>query len=91
LEKANIIINKNMLPSDKDPEKPAGIRIGVQELTRIGMKGSEMREIAALIARVVIGGEDENRIKDEVLALRGGFQHIHYCSDDGDAYAFPAT
>ncbi|MEA1997936.1 MAG: serine hydroxymethyltransferase, partial [Euryarchaeota archaeon] len=37
LEKANIIINKNMLPSDKDPEKPAGIRIGVQELTRIGM------------------------------------------------------
>ena len=89
LEKANIIINKNMLPSDKDPEKPAGIRIGVQELTRIGMKGSEMREIAALIARVVIGGEDENRIKDEVLALRVGFQHIHYCSDDGDAYAFP--
>ncbi|MGB3458970.1 MAG: serine hydroxymethyltransferase [Halobacteriota archaeon] len=89
LEKANIIINKNMLPSDKDPEKPAGIRIGVQELTRIGMKGSEMREIAALIARVVIGGEDENRIKDEVLALRAGFQHIHYCSDDGDAYAFP--
>lgn len=89
LEKANIIINKNMLPSDKDPEKPAGIRIGVQELTRIGMKESEMREIAALIARVVIGGEDENRIKDEVLALRAGFQHIHYCSDDGDAYAFP--
>nr|QNO55581.1 serine hydroxymethyltransferase [Methanosarcinales archaeon ANME-1 ERB7] len=89
LEKANIIINKNMLPSDKDPEKPAGIRIGVQELTRIGMKGSEMREIAALIARVVISGEDENRIKDEVLALRAGFQHIHYCSDDGEAYAFP--
>lgn len=91
LENANIITNKNMLPSDKDPEKPAGIRIGVQELTRIGMKESEMREIAALIARVVIGGEDENRIKDEVLALRKDFQHIHYCSADGDAYAFPST
>lgn len=89
LEKANIIINKNMLPSDNDPEKPSGIRIGVQELTRIGMKGSEMKEIADLIARVVIGGEDENRIKDDVIALRAGFQHIHYCSDDGDAYAFP--
>jgi glycine hydroxymethyltransferase len=91
LEKANIIINKNMLPSDKDPEKPAGIRIGVQELTRIGMKESEMREIAALIARVVIGGEDESRIKDDVLVLRKDFQHIHYCSGDSDAYAFPAT
>jgi len=55
------------------------------------MEGSEMREIAALMARVVIGGEDENRIKDDVLVLRKDFQHIHYCSDDGDAYAFPAT
>jgi glycine hydroxymethyltransferase len=89
LEKANIIINKNLLPSDKDPEKPAGIRIGVQELTRLGMMESEMIEIASLLERAVIGAEDENRIKEEVIELRTGFQHVHYCSDGGDAYAFP--
>jgi len=83
LEKANIIINKNLLPSDKDPEKPAGIRIGVQELTRLGMKESEMMEIASLLERAVIGAEDENRIKEEVIELRTGFQHVHYCSDGG--------
>jgi len=91
LEKANIIINKNMLPFDKSPEEPSGIRLGVQELTRIGMKESEMREIAAFIKRVVIGGEDENRVKKEVIELRKGFQHVQYCFDGEDAYKFPAA
>ncbi len=89
LERANIIINKNLLPSDKDPDKPSGIRLGVQELTRIGMKGSEMKEIASLITRVVIAKADVNKVKDEVKALRKGFQDAMYCFDGKDAYKFP--
>jgi len=89
LEKANIITNKNMLPFDKTPEAPSGIRLGVQELTRIGMKESEMREIASFMKRVVMGEEDENRVKEEVIELRKGFQHVQYCFDGEDAYKFP--
>ena len=89
LERANIITNKNLLPSDKDPEEPTGIRIGVQELTRIGMKESEMREIASLIGRVIIANADETKVKEDVIALRKGFQHVQYCFDGKDAYKFP--
>ncbi len=89
LEQANIIINKNLLPSDKDPDKPTGIRLGVQELTRIGMRQSEMREIASLITRVVRAKADVNKIKDEVKELRKGFQEVKYCFDGKDAYKFP--
>lgn len=89
LERANIIINKNMLPSDKDPAEPTGIRLGVQELTRIGMKESEMKEIASLIGRVVIAKEGENKVKEEVIELRKDFQHVQYCFDGKDVYKFP--
>jgi len=89
LELANIIINKNLLPSDRDPDKPTGIRLGVQELTRIGMKQSEMKEIAALIERVVRGKADVNTIKAEVQELRKDFQDAVYCFDGEYAYKFP--
>jgi glycine hydroxymethyltransferase len=89
LERANIITNKNLLPSDEDPEDPTGIRLGVQELTRIGMKESEMREIASLIGRVIIANADETKVKEDVIELRKGFQHVQYCFDGKDAYKFP--
>jgi glycine hydroxymethyltransferase len=89
LELANIIINKNLLPSDRDPDKPTGIRLGVQELTRIGMKQSEMQEIAALIVRVVRGKADVDAIKAEVQELRKDFQDAEYCFDGKYAYKFP--
>jgi glycine hydroxymethyltransferase len=89
LERANIIINKNLLPSDKNPDKPTGIRLGVQELTRLGMMESEMKEIASLIERVVRAKTDLNEIKDEVKELRAGFQDAKYCFDGSGAYKFP--
>ncbi len=89
LEQANIIINKNLLPADTNPDKPTGIRLGVQELTRIGMKESEMKEVAALIKKVVIEGKAENTIKDAVIEMRKGFQDVQYCFDGKDAYKFP--
>jgi glycine hydroxymethyltransferase len=59
LESANIILNKNIIPDDKeDPENPRGIRLGVQEMTRYGMKEEEMKKIARLIKEVILDGED---------------------------------
>ena len=49
LEKANIILNKNIIPGDGiNPRNPRGIRIGVQEMTTD----------AAGIAGVWVGGAD---------------------------------
>ncbi|MCK4592248.1 serine hydroxymethyltransferase [Candidatus Parcubacteria bacterium] len=80
LEEANIILNKNIIPKDsKNPENPTGIRLGVQEMTRYGMKEEEMKKIAELIKKVILDKEDIEIIKDEVIEFRKKFQEINYC------------
>jgi len=83
LESANIITNMNLLPWDTKPMNPSGIRLGVQELTRIGMKEGEMTDVAKFIKKVVIDKEDLKKVKEEVIEFRDGFQSIHYCFNDG--------
>jgi len=80
LEEVNIILNKNVLPGQKvDPIHPTGIRIGVQEMTRFGMKEREMEEIAKFMKKTLIDKEDPKKIKREVINFRKNFQKIHYC------------
>ncbi|ACP38332.1 Glycine hydroxymethyltransferase [Sulfolobus islandicus M.14.25] len=84
LEDANIIVNKNLLPYDK-PENvsdPSGLRIGVQEMTRYGMKESEMEEIAELFKKVIIDKKDVNKVKKEVIDMRKNFLEVKYTFDD---------
>lgn len=80
LEEANIIVNKNLLPYDT-PDKvkdPSGIRLGVQEVTRLGMKEGDMEEIARFMRRVVIDGEDPKNVKRDVMEFRREFREVHY-------------
>ena len=80
LEKANIILNKNILPWDKlDPKNPSGIRIGVQEMTRYGMKEKEMGKIAEFIKEVILERKNVRKVKKEVIKFRKEFQKIKYC------------
>jgi len=83
-EDANIIINKNLLPWDslEKTGNPSGIRIGTQEVTRIGMKESEMKEIAEFMKRIAIDGEKPEKVKEDVIAMKKGFNKVHYCFDD---------
>ncbi len=80
LEEANIIVNKNLLPWDKpeDIKNPSGIRIGVQEVTRWGMKEDDMIEIAKLMREVVIDGKDPSEVKKKVVEFRKNFLKIRY-------------
>ncbi|MEM4532556.1 MAG: serine hydroxymethyltransferase, partial [Desulfurococcaceae archaeon] len=68
-EKANIIVNKNLLPWDKpeDIKNPSGIRIGVQEVTRWGMKESDMKQIAEFMRMVAIDNKDPEDVKKKVI------------------------
>ena len=79
LEKANIISNKNLLPWDTSPVKPSGIRLGTQELTRLGMQEPQMREVAQLFARVVIKKEAPEKVAADVAAMRREFNTVHFC------------
>lgn len=85
LEKANIIINRNLLPWDKkmgrDYRKPGGIRLGSSEVTRLGMKEGEMEDIADFLYRVVMREEDVKKVAEEVSEFRKEYQKVHYAFD----------
>ncbi len=93
LEKANIIINRNLLPWDIKEGRhfmhPGGIRLGVSEVTRLGMKESEMSVIAEFIKRVVIGKEPLEKVKADVAEFRKDYQKVHYCFENAtEAYKY---
>ncbi len=90
LESANIVTNKNLLPWDPTDAamNPSGIRLGAQELTRIGMKESEMDAVAELFKRICIDKEDPDSVRPDVVELKSGFQDIHYCFGGGKAYKY---
>jgi glycine hydroxymethyltransferase len=83
LERANIIINRNLLPWDIKEGRhfmhPGGIRLGTSELTRLGMKEAEMVEIAEFIKRVVMDRESPEKVKEDVVEFRKNYQKVHYC------------
>lgn len=85
LERANIIVNKNLIPDDKpeDWDYPGGLRMGTIEVTRLGMREREMEAIAELIARVLLKREEPERVKPDALALRREFQTLYYCFETG--------
>ena len=70
LEKAGIIVNKNMIPYDqRTPSDPSGIRIGAPAITSKGFKEKEMKKIAQWIFRLLIKKENPAKIKKEILSL----------------------
>ena len=89
LEQAGIITNMNMLPGDTKALSPSGLRLGVQELTRVGMGSNEMEEVASLYARVLIKGEDPASVKKDVANLKSNFQIIRYCFNETEQSGYP--
>ncbi|RLG00081.1 MAG: serine hydroxymethyltransferase, partial [Candidatus Wolframiiraptor sp.] len=80
LEEANIIVNKNILPWDSpsDVHNPSGIRIGVQEVTRLGMKEGEMEVIADFIYKLIKLERDVRELKKKVIEFKKDFVKVHY-------------
>lgn len=61
LVKADITVNKNMVPfDDKSPFVTSGIRVGVAAVTTRGLTEKEMPKIVELIDQVIENFEDEN-------------------------------
>lgn len=85
LEKANIIVNRQLIPGDikagRNYFHPGGIRLGVSEITRLGMKQNEMIEIASFFKEVIINKKDPKKILPKVKTFRKNYQKVHYCFD----------
>ncbi len=77
LEKANITVNKNAIPFDKNPPMVAsGIRVGTPAVTSRGMKQPEMELIGRFISRVLQAPSDaetHREVRQSVLDLTRRF------------------
>ncbi|MCX8172835.1 MAG: serine hydroxymethyltransferase [Archaeoglobaceae archaeon] len=89
LESVGIILNKNLLPWDsiEQTANPSGIRIGVQEVTRLGMKEDEMRKIAEFIDSTLREKKSAEEIRKDISNFRKGFQTVKYTFAECDAYS----
>lgn len=76
LEDNNIVTNYQALPDDESFIKSSGIRTGVQEMTRFGMKEEQFKQIAQFIADVVIRNRS---VKEEVKKFRTAYLSMQYC------------
>jgi glycine hydroxymethyltransferase len=83
LKDNRIIVNMNLLPFETLDKalSPAGIRLGVQEMTRVGMKEPEMEHIAELFKRCLM---EKKFVGDEVKEFRSKFQEVGYSFDGED-------
>ena len=86
LEKSGIITNMNMLPGDTKAMQPSGLRLGVPELTRVGMGTDEMKDVAIFFSRALLKNEDVSKIKSDVKSFKSNYQTVKYCFDSGPAY-----
>jgi glycine hydroxymethyltransferase len=65
LIKADITINKNMVPfDDKSPFVTSGMRVGTAAITTRRMKENDMLKIVDLIDASLMNHENESKLKD---------------------------
>jgi glycine hydroxymethyltransferase len=78
LTRAGIRSTTVALPSCAGP----GLRLGTQELTRSGMKQDDMGAVAGLLERVLLRGEDPERLAGDVAELVAAFPGVAYVGTD---------
>jgi glycine/serine hydroxymethyltransferase len=80
-EANNIITNHQALFTDPNFAEASGVRLGVQEMTRYGMKEDDFQALANLMAEILREGVDRpaGHWQDAVKKLRSRFTKMQYC------------
>jgi aminomethyltransferase len=76
LEESNIIVNYQGAPDDEGFTAASCLRMGVQEMTRFGMKEEDFGELADYISQVILHGRP---LAAEVAQYRKRFTEMGYC------------
>jgi len=79
LEQNNIIANYQSIPYDEGFSSSSALRMGVQEMTRFGMKEKDFEELAGYMKEVILEHKD---IGSSVAQLREQFTEMTYCLPD---------
>jgi aminomethyltransferase len=82
LEENNIIVNYQGAPDDEGFTAASCLRMGVQEMTRFGMRAEHFEELADYISRVTLKGLP---LAGEVSQFRKRFTEMKYCLPLGEA------
>lgn len=77
LRTANIRVTVVPLPSAGGR---SGLRMGVQELTRMGMSTNEMKIVSGLVARCLVSNSNPYVIRNEVIELTRDFSDVKFTS-----------
>lgn len=84
LEEANIICGATRFSKDKGQgQTRSGLRIGTQEITRIGMVESDMEFVAEFMKRVVANEEKPASVAKDVVEFAGQFNELSYVFEKG--------
>jgi glycine hydroxymethyltransferase len=91
LESMNLIVNRQLLPGDLQAGRhytnPGGVRLGVSELTRLGMNRSDMKEVAELL-HLALSAQKPNIVKRRIRDLRKNHQKVRYAFKESKAYFY---
>jgi aminomethyltransferase len=88
LEENNIIVNYQAAPDDEGFTAASCLRMGVQEMTRFGMKEQDFGELADYISHVVLHGRSVVR---DVSRYRKQFTEMKYCLPEEEAASLIRT
>ena len=96
LEKTGIICKQVMIPKDDPsktkvaiypPKKVSGLRLGVAEVTRLGMKKLDMIEIANIMEQALFKKENPDKLRKTSEQFKERFNKICFTFEPGtDAY-----
>jgi glycine hydroxymethyltransferase len=78
LRRANILACGIGLPIAEVAGDNNGLRLGTPEIARWGMTAQDMPELAALIARALVGNEPPEVVASDVTAFRRRFDRLHF-------------
>jgi aminomethyltransferase len=82
LEENNIIVNYQSAPDDEAFTTASCLRMGVQEMTRFGMREEDFAQLAEYMGQVIL--KDLSRAK-EVSQFRKKFTEMKYCLPEVEA------
>ena len=82
LEENNIIVNYQAAPDDEAFTAASCLRMGVQEMTRFGMKGEDFAQLAGYIGQVIL---HDRSVAEEVSQFRKKFTEMKYCLSETEA------
>ncbi len=82
LEAANILCSSIGLPRPVIEGEANGIRLGTQELTRLGFLENDLPEVARLLADALLARRPASAVAADIAAIRAEHRTVHFVSPD---------